>query len=340
MIKLIEAYYKAWETNDKKLLEDILHPDFYGLRTYDKELFFTNEDVSSHFTTNTIDTVVINSYKFQNDDYNLELTINGKTVLSKITIKDKRIYKVYETVETTQRRIKCVCSYDGSPFSGYQKQLNVTTIQGTIEDALSKIFKKDLTIHSSGRTDKGVHALNQVFHFDIESSIETENIKKVLNSYLPDSIYIKTIEEVDFTFHSRYDVKVKTYQYVINLGEYCPIKRNYEWTVESLDLQKFDENLKSIIGTHDFTSFTKKTDQDTIRTIYNATSKVKDNHLIITIEGNGFMRYMVRNIIGSLVSINKGKLKYSIEELINMKDINLIKNIAPSCGLYLYSVTY
>lgn len=340
MIKLIESYYRAWETNDINLLKNVVHQDLYGVRSFEEGLYFTCDELISGFEKTNIEKASIDYYKFNNDTYNLELTINEKPVLAKITIKDKRIYKVYEIVKTNKRRIKCVCSYDGFPFSGYQKQLNAKTIQGTIEDALKQIFKEDISIHSSGRTDKGVHAYNQVFHFDIESSIKVENIKRVLNSYLPDSIYIKQTEEVDFTFHSRYDVKVKTYQYLINLEEFSPIKSNYEWTVEGLNIDMLNLELQSIVGTHDFTSFTKTNDGNTIRTIYSAKSQIKDNHLYITIEGNGFLRYMVRNIIGALVSYNKGKLKYSIKELLEQKDVSLMKDIAPSKGLYLYDVSY
>lgn len=340
MIKVIQAYYQAFEENNQSLLNNVLHSELYGIRTYHEDLFFTNEEVNQHFLSNSITSVEIVTYDFSNEIYNLELLINKKPVLAKITIKDKRIYKVYEILKTNKRRIKCVCSYDGSPYSGYQKQKNASTIQGEIEDALQKIFKQEFTIHSSGRTDKGVHALNQVFHFDIESSIKVENIKKVLNSYLPDSIYIKDTEEVPYTFHSRYDVKVKTYQYVINLEEFSPIKANYEWAVDKINIGVFHDELQSIVGTHDFASFTKATDQNTVREIYKATAHIKENHLYITIEGNGFLRYMIRNIIGALVSINKGKLKHTIKDLLDLKDVNIVKDIAPACGLYLYDVKY
>ncbi len=340
MIEIINEYYQAWEAKDYNRLSKVLHKDLYGIRNYEERLFFNIEEVQEYLPSNNVDTVKVESFKLNNGTCNLELTINNTPVLAKITIKDERIYKVYEIIKTDNRRIKCICSYDGSPYSGYQKQQNATTIQGEIEGALQKIFKQEFVIHSSGRTDKGVHALNQVFHFDINSTIKVENIKRVLNSYLPDSIYIKTVEEVDFTYHSRYDVSVKVYQYIINLDEYNPVQRNYEWTVEKLNVGLLNDELKSIIGTHDFASFTKTTDQDTLRTIYNATTFIKDNHLHITIEGNGFLRYMVRNIVGALVSINKGKLKHSIDELLELKNVNIIKDIAPACGLYLYKVKY
>jgi len=340
MIELITNYYNAWVNNDIDLLNEVIHTEIYGVRTYKEDKLFTNEELLSTFARNTLDAYEIVSHKTQEDITILELLINQKPVQAKITTKGKKIYKVYEIIKTDKRRIKCICSYDGSSYSGYQKQKNASTIQETIEDALTSIFKQDIVIHSSGRTDKGVHALNQVFHFDINSSIQVENITRVLNSYLPDSIYIKRSEEVDFTYHSRYDVKVKIYQYIINLDGFSPIQRNYEWTVDRLDMGKINDELQEIIGTHDFCSFTKTTDQNTVRTIYNAKTHIKDNHLLITIEGSGFLRYMVRNIVGALVSFNKGKLKYSIKELLELKDVNLSKDIAPANGLYLYNVKY
>lgn len=340
MIELIYAYYKTWETKNLDMLERLLHRDFYGIRNLYEDLFFCFDEMKERFSDIDIKSFKINSYTYNNDLYNIELTINEKPVLAKITIKDKRIYKVYEIIKTDKRRFKCICAYDGSCFNGYQKQNNVETIQGTIESALSTIFKEEITIHSSGRTDKGVHARNQTFHFDIESSIQPDNVKKVLNSYLPNSIYIKQVEEVDLTFHSRYDVKVKTYQYIISLKEFDPMRRHMEWVQSDLNIDTLQKELTSIIGTHDFTSFTKTTNQNTVRTIYEATVEVADDLIYITISGNGFLRYMVRNIIGALISINKGKLQYSIKELLEQKDVSLIKDIAPANGLYLYDVKY
>jgi tRNA pseudouridine38-40 synthase len=162
----------------------------------------------------------------------------------------------------------------------------------------------------------------------------------ILNTYLPDSIYIKSTEEVDCTFHSRYDVKEKEYMYKINTIQYDPIQRNYEWFVPNLDIEKLNMDLQEIVGTHDFTSFTKTTTKSTIRTIHNVSIKVENNYLYIHIKGSGFMRYMVRNIVGVLVAINKGKLKYSIKELIEKKDVNTLNDKAPASGLYLYNVKY
>ena len=341
MINIIKKYYLAWETNDLELLKSVVTTPIFGVRTYLEEKLFTNEELHMTFNSNKLKTVEILSYKSDKEVTKLELKIDDIPVSARIVIQDDKVYKVYEIVKTNMRRFKCVCSYDGSPFSGYQKQLNAPSVQETIETAIQKAFKQDnISIHSSGRTDKGVHAINQIFHFDIETSIETDRIKMILNTYLPDSIFVKSTEEVDCTFHSRYDVKEKEYMYKINTKEYDPIQRNHEWFVAGLDIAKLNKDLREIIGTHDFTSFTKTTTKSATRTIYNAFVTEEKNYLYIHIKGSGFMRYMVRNIVGVLVAINQGKLQYSIKELIEKKDVNTLNDKAPASGLYLYNVNY
>jgi tRNA pseudouridine38-40 synthase len=341
MIELIKKYYYAWETNDLEILKSVISTPIFGVRTYLEDKLFTNEELYINFKTNKLNKVEILSYNTIDEVTKLELKIDGVLVATRIVIQDEKIYKVYEIVKSKSRRFKCVCSYDGSSFSGYQKQLNAPSVQETIETAIHKAFKQEnISIHSSGRTDKGVHAINQIFHFDFESSIRTDRIKMILNTYLPDSIYMKSVEEVDCTFHSRYDVKEKEYMYKINTQNYNPIQRNYEWFVADLDVDKLNCDLQEIIGTHDFTSFTKKTTKSTTRTIYNAYITKENNCIYIHIKGSGFMRYMVRNIVGVLVSINKGKLKYSMKELIKIQDVNALNDKAPAGGLYLYDVNY
>ena len=261
-------------------------------------------------------------------------------LISKILIKDNLIYKVYETKATDLRRIKCVISYDGSSFFGYQKQFNQRTIQGTIEETFERIFKQKIAIHSSGRTDRGVHANNQVIHFDITMNIPVKNIKKLLNNYLPKDIYIKEVIEENQTFHSRFDVSKKTYCYKINIKEYLPYNRNYEWHISTLDIEKYKESLSAIVGTHDFTSFTKTTTATTLRTIYNIEVVQSNDYILTYITGNGFLRYMVRNIIAAAVNISNCKLKYTMEYLLTSKDVTLLKEKAPASGLYLDGVEY
>ena len=207
-------------------------------------------------------------------------------------------------------------SYDGSNFSGYQKQPRLRTVQKVMEDALKEINGgKSVNITASGRTDAGVHALNQKAHFEMNIKITPDKLLKGINSLLPPDVYVKKIEEVDDEFHARYSAIGKEYIYIINLGEYNPIERNYVYQYnKKLDIVAMERGLKYLEGEHNFKSFTKTNEEitDYVRTI-SQTSIVRDNKNInkvtITFVGTGFMRYMVRNMVGLLIEIGEGKRK-------------------------------
>lgn len=343
MIDILRNYYNAWETDNFELLMKVISPTIYGIRTYQEEKLFTITELKNAFRTNNVKQVSITDYEEYQNIIKCSLIINNVQVSAKITFKDGKIYKVYEEKTSSLKRIKCIVSYDGSGYSGFQKQVNALSIQGTIETAITKAFKvkESISIYSSGRTDKGVHAINQVFHFDIETKIDPPVIAQILNTYLPSSIHIKTSVEMEHTFHSRYDVLEKEYMYKINTKMYDPIQRNYEWYIKEIDLDIFNAELRSIIGTFDFSSFTKNVpNHSNIRTIFDAYITVKDDYVYIHIKGSGFLRYMVRNIIGAIYAISINKLNYSIKELLELKDVNLIREKAPASGLYLYNVKY
>jgi len=340
MINIVKQFYQAYETNNIEELEKLIHSNLYGARLYTEALAFTYDEFIILFTNKKQEPVEILSLTESNDSIKCQINIGGNIVDAKITIKDNKIYKIYEQLTTNLKRIKCVVSYDGSLYSGYQKQPNASSVQETIETAIKESLKINISIHSSGRTDKGVHAINQVFHFDIDTKIDPSKIKMILNSYLPDSIYIKSSVLADNTYHSRYEVKSKEYMYKINLKEYNPIQRNYEWYQENININKLNKELKIIIGEHDFTSFTKTNTKSNIRTIYNAYTVQEKDYLYIHIEGSGFLRYMVRNIVGALIAISQSKSQLSLTDIINKKDVNILKDKAPANGLYLYNVNY
>ena len=239
-------------------------------------------------------------------------------------------------------------SYDGSKYNGYQKQPKTKTVQGEIEKALKKINGGTaVSLVASGRTDAGVHAYNQRAHFDLEKEIPVANIKQGLNSLIPDDIYIRTITVVDDDFHARFSAKAKEYIYKINMGSYNPIEKDYVYQYnKKLDIPEMERALKYVEGTHDFRSFVKVDEEkdDYVRTIIQ-TSLIRDlknvNTITISIFGTGFMRYMVRNIVGTLIEIGEGK--YKSEEMIaiiNKKDRTQAGKCAPACGLYLKDVYY
>ncbi|NCC71700.1 tRNA pseudouridine(38-40) synthase TruA, partial [bacterium] len=194
-------------------------------------------------------------------------------------------------------------SYDGSDFQGYQKQPNKKTVQGNIEEVLSKRFGEEINIYSSGRTDKGVHAINQYAHFDVKEN-DIRKLKQYLNTYLSDSIYIKEIKKVEEDFHSRHSSKRKTYIYLINTNEYEVTKRKYELQYcKPINLAFLKETSLYFLGEHNFENFTSVEDkrENYVRTIYNISIKETSGIISIKIEGKGFLRYMVRNIVGALI---------------------------------------
>ncbi|MBR6690165.1 MAG: tRNA pseudouridine(38-40) synthase TruA [Bacilli bacterium] len=239
-------------------------------------------------------------------------------------------------------------SYDGSKYNGYQKQPRVRTIQGELEKALKQINAgKSVSISASGRTDAGVHAYNQSAHFDLDSTISCAKLKQALNSLIPDDIYVKNVYETDDDFHARFNVKAKEYVYKINMGNYNPIEKDYIFQYnKKLDIPEMERALKYLEGTHDFRSFVKIDEEkdDYTRTIVQ-TSLIRDvknvNQITISILGTGFMRYMVRNIVGMLIEIGEGKHKSEdIITIMKMKDRTKAGICAPACGLYLKDVYY
>jgi tRNA pseudouridine38-40 synthase len=345
MDHLVRSYLKAWEEKDFTLLSEILHPKFTGIRTFFEERLYDLEEVryvlqnprKIKYEILDIDHKMTMSYV---DCY---LNVNGENelVTLKFSYEDNLIDRVYETKRLVgKKRIKCIVSYDGSMFDGYQKQPHKRTIQGEIEQALFTITKEKILIHSSGRTDKGVHALNQVFHFDTASKINPDTFYQVINKELPDDIYIKSSCEVHETFHSRYDIATKEYYYIINKKEYDVIKRNYEWYPEEFDEELFKKSLLEVVGRYDFSSFTKTNESNNVRTVYDVRFVENEHYLYIYIKGSGFLRYMIRNLVGSAMAIAKHRTTYTMTQILMNKDNTIIKDIAPSSGLYMNKVTY
>lgn len=235
-------------------------------------------------------------------------------------------------------------SYDGTNFNGYQIQKDKRTIEEEIEKVLTKINHNNyVKIHASGRTDTHVHALNQKAHFDLEN-IEEEKLKTKLNKMLPSDIYIKNIEKVEENFHARYHKKQKEYIYKINLGEYNPLEANYIYQYnKSLNIKNMEEASKYLIGTHDFTSFVAASGkkEDMTRTIKEISFIIKEDILTITFKGDGFLRYQVRNMVGTLIEIGENKKEVKeIEEILKSKDRKKASKTFSPVGLYLKDVTY
>ena len=236
-------------------------------------------------------------------------------------------------------------SYDGSSYSGFQTQKGLETIQEKMEDALKIVNNNQTTpIIATGRTDKGVHALCQYGHADIDVNITEKKLKRALNSNLPDDIHVISTQIVDKDFHARYNVKEKEYQYKINVGEYNPLQRNYIFQYNyKLDTNSMKEAIQVFKGTHDFRAFVtdNKEKENCTRTITDVNIKEENNLITITFKGDGFLRYQVRNMVGILIRVGENKLSTKdVERILESKDRTKSGKTAPPQGLYLVNVKY
>lgn len=249
-------------------------------------------------------------------------------------------------VNREEKNIKLAITYDGTGYFGWQRQLNKPTIQGTIENKIKIMVGKSVSLIASGRTDAGVHALHQVANFRVSSTITPLIFLKGLNSLLPDSIIIKEAEYVPIDFHARYNAKSKVYEYrVDNERLQSPFLRHYAWHISRLlDLQAMEECLEIIKGAHNFSSFFSAGDGkiDPVRNMIQAELEIrKGNLLSFNFEANGFLRHMVRNIMGTIVKVGLGEISIArFSEILESKDRQKAGVKAPAGGLYLKDVRY
>jgi len=243
------------------------------------------------------------------------------------------------------RRLKCVVAYDGTDFSGFQAQPDQVTVQGEIEAALQRITGEPMQISGSGRTDAGVHACGQVIHFDTASSIPLEKWGFVLNNQLPDSIVIRSVEEVPDTFHARFDVRMKEYRYCIDNNPAADVFRHrYADHIRfPLDVEAMQRAARHLVGEHDFTSFcsAKTYVEDKVRTVYALFVERLDNEVWVTCRGNGFLYNMVRIIVGTLVEVGQGKRHPDeLQDILAACDREKAGKTAPARGLTMWEVVY
>lgn len=236
-------------------------------------------------------------------------------------------------------------SYDGTNYSGFQAQKGLDTIEKRMNDALTKINNgKKTSITATGRTDKKVHALSQYGHADIDVNITEKKLKKALNSNLPEDIHVIETSIVDDNFHARYNVKEKTYKYILNMGEYNPLERNYVFQYNyKLDVNSMKEAIKYFLGKHDFRAFVtdNKEKENCVREITKVDIKEENNKIIFTFTGDGFLRYQVRNMVGILIRVGEKKLSpETVDKILQSKDRTKSGKTAPAEGLYLVDVKY
>jgi len=244
------------------------------------------------------------------------------------------------------KNYKLTIQYDGTRYKGWQTQ-NTTdlTIQGKIEDILTRLAGRPVDLTGSGRTDAGVHAFGQVANVHLEETLTTEEIRDYLNRYLPEDIAVTAVEEADERFHSRYHALSKTYLYRIHTGKVPNVfERKYMYMYQNpLDVSRMRQAADYLVGTHDFKAFcgNKKMKKSTVRTIYEIKLEETENELRIYYTGNGFLQNMVRILTGTLIEIGDGRREpEEIVSILEGKNREAAGYTAPACGLTLCKVTY
>jgi tRNA pseudouridine38-40 synthase len=239
------------------------------------------------------------------------------------------------------RRIRIHLAYDGTAFHGWQVQPGLATIQGAVEAAISEIEGQSVRVEASGRTDAGVHALDQVAAFTLANPIPTPNLRRAANRLLPPSIRVLSAEEAPEKFHPRFDAVAKTYEYRIWRAEICP---PFEWPFVHhypypLDEEPMNRLAAAFEGEHDFTAFAASDDRDAegkskVRRIVSSTLECAGGRMAYRVRGSGFLKHMVRNIVGTLIEAGRG----------NIEDTTVLPArsgpTAPAKGLFLVSVEY
>jgi tRNA pseudouridine38-40 synthase len=247
--------------------------------------------------------------------------------------------------DNKQRRWKCVCAYDGAPFGGWQSQTGGNGIQDIIEARLAQILGEPLRIHASGRTDAGVHARAQVFHFDGAWRHGTPKLLAAMRACLPPGIQIKSVRPVRADFHARFSATGKVYAYHVHLGDADPFTRPYSWPVfKPLDFAAMEAVAAELRGRNDFKAFAAFNGaevEDTVRDLRRLEIRRRGTHVTITAEADGFLYKMVRSLVGALVAAGEGKLTPArIREIMASRTRTNVVQTAPPQGLFLEKVFY
>ena len=242
------------------------------------------------------------------------------------------------------RRIKLTLEYDGTDFSGWQVQPDQRTVQGELQESLSNMMGSQIKVIGSGRTDAGVHAVEQVAHADVTRDIPAVNIMMGLNSSLGKDVRVVNCEDTAQDFHAQRSATGKTYRYIIlNGSRPTALDRNRVWYIRQLlDLEAMVEGAAHLIGEKDFAAFKSAGDETTtVRNLRKVDIKVEGEHVILLFEANGFLKHMVRNLTGALVEVAQGKLvPDDIQRLLLERSRENAPKKAPPQGLTLIQVTY
>jgi tRNA pseudouridine38-40 synthase len=241
---------------------------------------------------------------------------------------------------------KLTIEYDGTGFSGWQRQADMPTIQGELESVLGIILNQKIALAGSGRTDAGVHAMGQVASFRADTAMDPQRLQKGANSLMKHPIVIRECAIVSNGFHARFAAVSKQYQYhILNRQEPCAVGRNYIWHIQTpLDVDAMNACCRYMCGVHDFTSFenTGSPRRSAVREVFFArVEKQKDSCLVFMVCANGFLKNMVRNMVGTLVDAGKQKITpEAFESILSGRNRRLAGATAPARGLFLTQVNY
>ncbi len=246
----------------------------------------------------------------------------------------------------SSRTIRLLIAYDGTDFQGWQRQPQAPTIQGTLEAVLQKITREPIALTGAGRTDAGVHAWGQVAHFKTLAALTLEKWQSALNALLPPDIRIRSVQETLPDFHARYDSRLKTYDYyLLNGGWPAPFYRRYSWWIgQPLDFGLMSQGLLELKGEHDFSAYqTAGSDvKQTVKTLFQADLiRLRRGGVRLRFQGDGFLRHMVRNLVGALVRLGMKKISLGQwQDILASRDRSQAGAMAPAQGLFLRKVIY
>jgi len=247
-----------------------------------------------------------------------------------------------------KQRYCLTITYDGTNYQGWQSQPNGKSIQQNIESVLFTLFQKNICLFGSGRTDSGVHALDQKAHFDLDKKVNIDKLLHSLNALLPKDIRVLKVELVDQDFHARFSCKRKIYQYHIHRKQVIdPFNKNYRlFFPYPLNLEKMKQACSYLLGTHNFSSFANKQDKGSaknnpVKTLHRIDFIEKDYGLLVEYEGDGFLYKMVRNITGTLLEVGQEKLEpFEVQKILEAKDRKKACFAADGKGLFLAKTFY
>jgi tRNA pseudouridine38-40 synthase len=244
-----------------------------------------------------------------------------------------------------RRRVKLLLAYSGTRYHGWQVQPHAVTVQGTLETALSTITNGPVRIYAASRTDAGVHALGQVAHFDTSSRIALSALQRGLNSLLPDDIVVRQVTDVPLAFHARYAACEKTYAYVVHNHPLRSVFRApYAWHVsQPLDVTVMRTAAQALLGCHDFSAFRASScaARSPVRCLARLAVKQRREQIFVVCAANGFLHHMVRNIVGTLVQIGRGKIPPdAMVTILRSRQRQQAGPTAPPHGLFLVRVRY